>query len=129
MKLVALALLATLAAGPVAGDEPAGPAPEAGMDEGLSLVERGARLMLRDLLDRLGPALDEVGQGMERFAGDLEPVLRDLARLMGDAASYHAPEVLPNGDILIRRRRPGEPEAPGEGAGPEEPGAGGAIDL
>ncbi|MFN4057536.1 MAG: AAA+ family ATPase [Roseinatronobacter sp.] len=49
--------------------------------------------------DRLAPKMEE---GLQV----VEPELRDLlARLQG-MVQYHAPEILPNGDILIRRRAP-----------------------
>jgi hypothetical protein len=36
------------------------------------------------------------------------PALRDLMDQVGDLSAYHAPEVLPNGDIIIRRKTPQE---------------------
>ncbi|MCB1398149.1 MAG: hypothetical protein H6898_04120 [Rhodobacter sp.] len=70
-----------------------------------------------------GPALAEdcaEGQdgcgGFDRFMGELlnrvDPWFRDLGAMLGDLSGWHAPEVLPNGDILIRRRRP--EDAPAE---------------
>ena len=38
--------------------------------------------------------------------GAVDPWLRDLGDVLGDLSGWHAPEVLPNGDILIRRRQP-----------------------
>ena len=51
--------------------------------------------------------------------GDLmrqvDPWLADLAEMLGDLSGWHAPEVLDNGDILIRRRQPVVPDAaPGD---------------
>ena len=34
---------------------------------------------------------------------------------VGDLSAYHAPEVLPNGDIIIRRKTPQETEPLPEG--------------
>jgi hypothetical protein len=73
------------------------------MEEGFSLLEEGTKLLLRGLLSEMEPALRE-----------LEGALREL-----DA--YHPPEVLPNGDIIIRRKVPLDP-AP-------EPGEGGEVEL
>lgn len=84
-------------------------------DEGLSLMERGAKLFLEGIMREMEPALDDL-QGM---AEDLEPALRNfvqemgpaLAELMdqiGDLSSYHPPEILPNGDIIIRKKTPDE---------------------
>jgi hypothetical protein len=43
---------------------------------------------------------------------------------MGSVTNYHAPEILPNGDIIIRKRQTGEGLDPGEEFGP-----GGDIEL
>ena len=62
--------------------------------DGFNLIQQGAQLLMRGLLAEIGPAMLE-----------LEGRLIDLSL-------YHAPEVLPNGDIIIRRRIP--PEETGE---------------
>lgn len=55
---------------------------------------------------------DEFFQGLRDQIAPLitqiDPLMGQLAELLGDLSGWHAPEVLPNGDILIRRRR--EPE-------------------
>jgi hypothetical protein len=38
--------------------------------------------------------------------GRIDPYLGQLTELLGDLSGWHAPEVLENGDILIRRRQP-----------------------
>lgn len=65
---------------------------------------------------------------LDRLMGDLmariDPWFRDLGALLGDLSGWHAPEVLPNGDILIRRRAPETaPEAPPEAGGDQDSGA------
>ncbi len=69
------------------------------MEEGMDLLSQGARLFLRGLVQELGPALAEVEQAL------------------GNINAYHPPEVLPNGDIIIRRKQdmPAKPEPLGEG--------------
>lgn len=60
------------------------------------------------------PAAAQEGGGltdrMDRLFSDLmaevDPYLADLLDKLGDLTGWHAPEVLPNGDILIRRRAP-----------------------
>ena len=47
---------------------------------------------LRKMMDDLKPTLDETLKMMESFGA------------MGDPRHYHLPEVLPNGDIIMRRR-------------------------
>ena len=50
---------------------------------------------------------------MQGFMAEMEPALEDLQGFMDNLNAYHPPEILPNGDILIRRKTPeemGEPE-------------------
>lgn len=90
-------------------------AQEEGRQDGLSLMEEGARLFFKGLMDEMEPALKE----LEGLAKDIEPSLRTFAREMGPAlrdlfdevedwSTYHPPEMLPNGDIIIRRKTPQE---------------------
>jgi len=93
-------------------------------DEGPSLMEEGARMFLEGILREMEPSLRD----LEGMAEDIEPALRDFALQMGpafadllgkidDLSNYHAPEILPNGDIIIRRKVPLVPEdevEPGE---------------
>lgn len=71
----------------------------------------GDRQGLLDLLDELqteiAPYLDELG-------ARLDPYLSELREMLGDLTGWERPELLPNGDILIRRRPPppDQPEAP-----------------
>jgi hypothetical protein len=47
---------------------------------------------------------------IDRLMGRLEPGFESLGEMLGDLSGWHAPEILPNGDILIRRRdQPSEP--------------------
>jgi len=62
------------------------------MSEGMSLLEEGTRMLLEGLMQELGPAL------------------RDLEEKIDDLNAYLPPEVLPNGDIIIRRKVPLLPE-------------------
>jgi hypothetical protein len=91
-------------------------------DRGLSLMEEGARLFFRGILQEMEPALDE----MQDLAEDLRPALRDFAATMGPALQdllsevedwsvYHPPEMLPNGDIILRRKTPKDPAPLDEG--------------
>lgn len=123
------ALLAVcLAAAPAAAQESA---PETSEEEdGLSLMEEGARLFFRGIMSELDPALREL-EGLTRelepavrdFAREMGPALRDLLGRVEDWSAYHPPEMLPNGDIIMRRKEPLE-EPPAER---EEPS--GPVDL
>lgn len=99
------------------------PAPEPNgrddMEAGRSLVERGAELFLRGLMDEVGPQLDEMQKGLSEAAKELGPRLTQLMALIDDVKNYEAPERLPNGDIVIRRS-PGAPPPP-ELPGPADP--------
>lgn len=55
-----------------------------------------------------------LGQMWGEFLRRIDPFLGDLADLLGDLSGWHAPQVQPNGDILIRRRQPSEPTVPEE---------------
>jgi hypothetical protein len=89
----------------------ADPVPPAGESQ----VERGLRQMLEGLMQEMEPALRD----LESLAEDARPLLEGLGRL--DPSLYHPPEILENGDILIRRRDPDEIEV--------EPNPDGSIDL
>lgn len=82
--------------------------PGAPPDDGLSLMERGAQMLLRQFLSEVGPKVGEVQDGLEDVLAVLEPALRELLVMIGDIRYYEAPERLPNGDILLRRK-PGAP--------------------
>ena len=43
---------------------------------------------------------------------EMEPALEDLQGFVDNLNAYHPPEILPNGDILIRRKTPEEMGAP-----------------
>lgn len=95
MPLLGVALLWQ----PAAAQDAAPPAEEAP-----GLIEEGARTLLRGLWQEIDPALRD----LRSLAADYEPLLRDLSAVMGNIGDYEAPEVLENGDILIRR----SPDAP-----------------
>lgn len=43
---------------------------------------------------------------MKGLVQEVEPALDDLGDLLDNLDAYHPPEVLPNGDIIIRRKTP-----------------------
>ena len=92
--------LALLAAPPLTAQEtPSSP------EEGLGLVERGMRLLFDNFLQEMEPALGDMAEAMK----DLEPMVRQLADLIGDVRHYEPPERLENGDIIIRRKADAPP--------------------
>ena len=103
MKKLALiiALLAPLPA--LAQDGPKGD-----VDQGLSLLEQGAQMLLRGMMAEMEPTL----QDMAKALTEAEPMLRDMLAMMGDLSQYHPPEMMPNGDIILRRKTPADRTVP-----------------
>lgn len=75
------------------------------VQEGMDLLSEGARRLLEQLTE------------------DLTPLLRQLESQIEELQSYEAPEILPNGDIIIRRKPDPAPapDDPGPEAAPSEP--------
>lgn len=78
------------------------------LDEGMNLLEEGAKLFMRGLMDEMEPALEdfalELEPALREFGGNIGPVFSELMRLIDDIGAYEMPEILPNGDIIIRRK-------------------------
>lgn len=51
---------------------------------------------------------------MQGLMKEMEPALDDLSELLDNLDAYHPPEMLPNGDIIIRRKTPLERALEGE---------------
>ena len=82
-------------------------------EEGLSLMEEGAKLFLKGILQEMEPALDglqgmadEMGPALRQFVDEMGPGFMELLGKIDDFSAYHPPEMLPNGDIIIRRKTP-----------------------
>ena len=99
MKTSLFASVLCLLAVPLAAQEVL-PAPSAEVEEGFSLMQEGAKLLFKGLMSGMEPAMQDMGRALT----EMEPAFRDLMVMMGDIASYHAPEMQDNGDILIRRK-------------------------
>lgn len=73
-----------------------------------------APVLLMDLFDRLLRGfiteIEPQMRELERGFSSLEPELQRFLDEMRGMTQYHPPEVLPNGDILIRRRAQSAPE-------------------
>ena len=117
--ILAAALAVSLAfAAPVVAQETEEDGP------GTSLMERGAQMFFEGFRREMEPALDD----LRALADNMQPMLRQFIDEMGpafaeilqqidDLSAYHPPEMLPNGDIIIRRKTPEEQDeapAPGE---------------
>ena len=110
-------IIATIAmlslAAPVAAQDEAVPEPPAETDEeeGLSRMERGARLLMEGMMREMEPAIEglgELGPMFRSFAREMGPALAEIFEEVKDWSVYHPPEMLPNGDIIIRKKTPEE---------------------
>lgn len=84
-------------------------------DNGFNLMEKGARLLFEGLMQEMTPALRdleglsaEMELALRGFAENMGPGLKVLLGQVEDFSKYHPPEILPNGDIIIRRKTPQE---------------------
>lgn len=98
-----LILIGTLAlASPVVAEE----------SEGKSLMQQGAEMFLRGLTEQMEPAIEDLkdltedmGPQMLEFFSQMGPAFGELIEDIEDWSVYEAPEILPNGDIIIRRKQ------------------------
>ena len=82
------------------------------LPEGLGdLFER----MLRGFAEETAPHL----RNLERQLQQMEPEIERFWDSLRGMAQYHPPEILPNGDILIRRRQPDDAPPPEDQAEPD----------
>ena len=113
-RITGIALAVALAFGPVAAS-----AQDEDVKEGFNLIEEGTRLLLRELTNEIEPLMEGLATEMEpklrAFAEDLMPMLEQFAEMVGDLDSYHPPEKLPNGDIILRRKTPEDAEPAEDG--------------
>ena len=104
-KAVTLALL-ILAAPAFAQSEP-----EPGDQR--PFLERWADDMMREFVDEISPELerffDRVGPELDGMFAEIMPRLQELSDLVGGLAQYEMPELLPNGDIIMRRKSTAPP--------------------
>lgn len=113
---LAFALVLSLAAGASVAQE----SDETEPGTGFNLIDEGALLLFRGLQDELKPFMEDLAIEIEpkllEFAEEFLPLIEGYSELIGDLDEYEAPEKLPNGDIILRRKVPVEPAEPGEGS-------------
>ena len=92
------------------------------IEEGFSLMEEGAKLLFRGIMTEMEPAIDdftglaqEIEPALEMLASEMGPALMAMIRTLDSVRYYEAPEILPNGDIIIRRSEDAPPFEPREG--------------
>ncbi|MEM8978545.1 MAG: hypothetical protein AAGD04_03620 [Pseudomonadota bacterium] len=85
-------------------------------EAGFSLMQEAFDMFFKGLKQEMDP----LKEGLQDFVEGLEPSLREMVEGMGpalgaladrvdDIRNYDVPEILPNGDIIIRRK-PSAPE-------------------
>lgn len=107
--IVPLALVGILSATPITA--------QSEEEEGKDLMERGMELLFEGLREEMSPALkqmrelaDDYGPALFSFLEEMGPAFGEMLDDVKDWASYHPPEVLPNGDIIIRKKIRPEPK-------------------
>ncbi len=97
-------------------------------------MERGAELFLEGLRQEMEPAIgdlralaDQFGPALQSFMQEMGPALADLAAQVQDWSTYEAPEMLPNGDIIIRKKPP--QEQPDQSEPQDEQSSDGLTDI
>ena len=121
-QIVPLILTMALAASPAlaTGEEEEG--------DGRSKIEEGMHLFFRGLKEEMSPALrdlqgviSEYGPKMLDFLEEMGPALGRVLDEVDDWSRYEAPEMLDNGDIIIRRKPdPSDDADPDSGPVPRE---------
>ena len=112
MRLYACAVIAALSVA-----TPSFATEDSGEEAGRSLMEKGMAMFLEGLQRAIEPALrdlqalaDEAGPILFDFLEEMGPAMAEIAQQVQDWSQYHPPEILPNGDIIIRRKTPDEIE-------------------
>jgi hypothetical protein len=65
--------------------------------------------------------VEEFGPPMQSFLREMGPALAEILEEVEDWSRYEMPEILPNGDIIIRRKPDAVPEPDVETAPPSGP--------
>lgn len=113
--LLTFALLAPL---PLAAQEAAPADPPVAEEEGPSLMERGLALFFEGFQQEMEPALSEMSKALEQLGPTIAPALEQLMAMVDDMTNYEMPEMLDNGDIIIRRKPDAPPVEPPADAAP-----------
>lgn len=103
MKQLATSALILLLATSGAHAQDTTPSDNPELSEGVELLNRGFQLLLEGLANEIEPLADEWSEGWA-----------DLVEKFDDIQTYYPPEMLPNGDIIIRRRTPLDSPSSGE---------------
>ena len=105
-------------------------------DNSRSLMERGAELFLEGLREEMAPTLEDLrgmaeqfGPAMHRFLAEMGPAMGDILEEVKDWSAYHPPEILPNGDIIMRRKTDPAPKTDPDSSPEDESPPSGPTDI
>ncbi|MFV0411077.1 MAG: hypothetical protein ACK5LJ_15675 [Paracoccus sp. (in: a-proteobacteria)] len=88
------------------------PAAPGGKTGSAAPLEQGIEGIMNQMFQQMMPHFDAIGDELQATVNELAPALRELSSLVDDFANYQAPERLPNGDIILRRRADAPPAPP-----------------
>ncbi|MFC6686390.1 hypothetical protein [Jhaorihella thermophila] len=74
------------------------------MQRGFEMFMEGLRQEMEPKLEELRGLAEEFGPSMRSFIEEMGPAFMDLVDEVQDWSRYEKPEILPNGDIIIRRK-------------------------
>ncbi|MGV6811640.1 MAG: hypothetical protein ACWA47_05300 [Brevirhabdus sp.] len=115
--LTAALLIGAAPFAPVAqAQETTSPEAEQKLREGAELLNEGLQLLLNGMKDDVVPLLEDL---RDQLGDEVGPLVEGLRGKLDELNAYYPPEVLPNGDIIIRRKVPLQ----------VEPGADGEVEL
>jgi hypothetical protein len=113
MKRIALTLTACLIALPAAAQDATPQEPPEDSQPLLPFLEQFGQDMMRQFQEEIAPDLErmmeKMGPEMERLMAEILPRLQELGDTLGGLTQYELPEILPNGDIIIRRKKDAPP--------------------
>jgi len=116
-RIASLALILSLMSAPAMAEEEDN---RSLMEEGLELFMEGLRKEMAPAMDDLRDLAEQMGPSMRSFLQEMGPAFAEMLDEVRDWSSYHPPEVLPNGDIIIRKKQV-EPETPQTPAPQDDP--------
>jgi len=105
-----------LGVAPVATAQEAQPEAQDKLREGAELLNEGLQMLLNGMKDDVVPLLEEL---RDELGNEVGPLVEGLRGKLDELNAYYPPEILPNGDIIIRRKVPLQ----------VEPGTDGEIEL
>ena len=108
-----MTLIACLIALPVAAQDTEPQEPPEDSAPLLPFLEQFGKDMMREFQEEIAPDLERMmermGPEMERLMAEMLPRLQELGDTLGGLTMYELPEILPNGDIIIRRKQDAPP--------------------